>query len=125
MTGEIVHVEFPSVDADRAQRFWSELFGWSFEDSGMADMDYLTGMDYRIARTGQPMTAAVFSCEKHAGPPVYYYAVEDIEAERAKIRELGGETEEKMPVPAMGWFAACKDSEGNAFHIWQGDLSAP
>jgi predicted enzyme related to lactoylglutathione lyase len=29
-----------------------------------------------------------------------------------------------MPVPQMGWFAACKDSEGNAFHLWQQDPSA-
>jgi predicted enzyme related to lactoylglutathione lyase len=126
MAGEIVHVEFPSVDADRAQRFWSELFGWSFEDSGMADMEYLADMDYRIASTGEQTTAAVFSCEKHShsGYPVYYYAVEDIEAARAKIRELGGEAEEKTPVPSMGWLAPCKDSEGNAFQIWQPDSSA-
>ena len=43
MAGEIVHIEFPSVDADRAQKFWSELFGWEFKDSGMS------GMDYRVA----------------------------------------------------------------------------
>jgi hypothetical protein len=116
--GDIVHVEFPSADADRAQRFWGELFGWSFEDSGMAEMDY------RIARTGEQMAVAIFPSEKRSGYPVYYYAVEDIEASRAKIRELGGQAEEKMPVPAMGWFAACKDSEGNAFHLWQMDRSA-
>ena len=46
MAGEIVHVEFPAADADRAQRFWSGLFGWEFEDSGMPEMDY------RMAQTG-------------------------------------------------------------------------
>jgi predicted enzyme related to lactoylglutathione lyase len=117
-SGEIVHVEFPSVDADRAQRFWSGLFGWSFEDSGMSDMDY------RIARTGEQMGAAVFPSEKATGYPNYYFAVDDIEASMVKVRELDGKTEEKMPVPAMGWFALCKDSEGNAFHLWQVDSSA-
>ncbi len=116
--GDIVHVEFPSEDADRAQRFWSGLFGWSFEDSGMPDMDY------RMARTGEQMAAAVFPSEKRTGYPNYYFAVDDIEAARAKIGELGGTAEEKMPVPKMGWFAACKDSEGNAFHLWQVDSSA-
>jgi predicted enzyme related to lactoylglutathione lyase len=116
--GEIVHVEFPSADTDRAQRFWSELFGWKFEDSGMAEMDY------RIARLDENLGIAVYQLEERSGHPNYYYAVEDIEAARAKIRELGGEAEEKMPVPAMGWFAACKDSEGNVFHLWQMDSSA-
>jgi predicted enzyme related to lactoylglutathione lyase len=25
----------------------------------------------------------------------------------------------------MGWFAVCKDSEGNEFGLWQTDSSAP
>jgi predicted enzyme related to lactoylglutathione lyase len=29
-----------------------------------------------------------------------------------------------MPVPGYGWFAACKDTEGNAFSLWQSDESA-
>ena len=116
--GDIAHVEFPSEDADRAQRFWNGLFGWGFEDSGMPDMDY------RIARVDENLGIAVFPSEKRTGHPNYYYAVDDIEASRARIKELGGETEEKMPVPKMGWFAACKDSEGNAFHLWQVDSSA-
>jgi predicted enzyme related to lactoylglutathione lyase len=125
MAGEIVHVEFPSADADRAQKFWSELFGWSFEGSGMPDIDYLAGIDYRVARTGEQTTAAVFACQKHsAGAPVYYYTVDDIEAARAKIGQLGGQAEEKTPIPNMGWLASCKDSEGNAFHIWQVDSAA-
>jgi predicted enzyme related to lactoylglutathione lyase len=27
-------------------------------------------------------------------------------------------------VPGMGWFAACKDPEGNDFSLWQSDNSA-
>ena len=30
MTGEIVHYEIEAEDADRAQAFWSGLFGWEF-----------------------------------------------------------------------------------------------
>lgn len=29
-----------------------------------------------------------------------------------------------MPVPGMGWFATCKDTEGNDFGLWQTDASA-
>ena len=36
MAGEVVHVEFPSGDADRAQAFWGGLFGW-VGDSGNAE----------------------------------------------------------------------------------------
>ncbi len=117
-SGDIVHVEFPSVDADRAQKFWSGLFGWSFKDSGMPDMDY------RIAQANETMGVAVFPSDDRSGHPHYYYAVEDVEAAMAKVRELGGESEDKSPVPSIGWLAICKDSEGNTFRLFQADSTA-
>ena len=59
-----------------------------------------------------------------AGTRTYYFATDDIDASCAKVRELGGTAADKMPVPDHGWFAACDDSEGNAFHLWQQDSSA-
>lgn len=117
MAGEIVHVEFGSQDIDRAQTFWGGLFGWSFGDSGMP------GMDYRMAQTGENVGAALFAAEE-TGHPNYYFATDDIEASSAKVRELGGQAEDKMPVPTHGWFAVCQDSEGNAFRLWQRDEGA-
>jgi predicted enzyme related to lactoylglutathione lyase len=40
------------------------------------------------------------------------------------VRELGGSAEAKAPVPTMGWFAACVDTEGNHFSLWQTDSNA-
>jgi predicted enzyme related to lactoylglutathione lyase len=53
-----------------------------------------------------------------------YFEVDDIDAEIGRIRDAGGETEEKMPVPSMGWFAHAKDTEGNQFSVWQSDENA-
>ncbi len=117
MAGEIVHIEFPSEDVDRAQRFWGGVFGWQFGESTMPEMDY------RMAQTGERSGAAVYESDKR-GHPNYYFSVDDIDASRGKVAELGGQAEEKMPVPTHGWFAACTDSEGNAFHLWQEDPSA-
>jgi predicted enzyme related to lactoylglutathione lyase len=41
------------------------------------------------------------------------------------VRELGGEADEPRPVPGMGWFVICKDTQGNDFGLWQNDPSAP
>lgn len=116
MAGEIVHVEFPSANADRAQKFWSGLFGWEFRKD--------EGIDYRMAQIGETMGAAVYPSSDDAGRPKYYFDVDDIQATIARIRELGGDAGERMPVPGMGWFTACKDSEGNEFHLWQSDERA-
>jgi predicted enzyme related to lactoylglutathione lyase len=118
MAGEIVHIEFLAEDADRAQRFWSGLFGWQFGESVMP------GMDYRMARTGEESGVAIYATDDRDGHAKYYYATDDIEASSAKVRELGGTAEEKTPVPTHGWFAACTDSEGTAFHLWQADPAA-
>lgn len=118
MAGEVVHIEVPARDVDRAQRFWGELFGWQFAPSQMPDVDY------RMARVSETSGAAVFPSDSASGHPNYYHHVDDIDAALAKVRDLGGSAGDKQPVPTFGWFAACADSEGNAFHLWQSDPSA-
>jgi predicted enzyme related to lactoylglutathione lyase len=54
-----------------------------------------------------------------------YFDVDDINAGAARVKELGGQANEPAPVPSMGWFATCKDTEGNEFGLWQNDPSAP
>jgi len=118
MPGKIVHVEFACTDTDRAQRFWSGLFGWEFA-GGMPEMDY------RMAPITKSCAVAIFSSDQQTpGTPSYYYATDDIDASIARVRELGGQAEERSPVPGHGWYTRCTDSEGNAFRLWQGDGSA-
>jgi predicted enzyme related to lactoylglutathione lyase len=85
----------------------------------------MPGGDYRGARTGDTSGVGIDGSNMvltgHLG---YYFAVDDIEAATAKIRSLAGEAEEKQTVLGIGWFTACKDSEGNAFRVFQADDEA-
>ena len=81
-------------------------------------------MDYRMAQITESAGAAIYPSEDKVGHANVYHAVDDIDASLAKVRELGGSAEEKAPVPGHGWFAPCIDTEGNSFHLWQGDSSA-
>ncbi len=117
MGKKVVHVEFPAQDADRAQKFWEGVGGWSIQDSGMP------GIDYRMFQEGD-QGGAVFPGDGIMQLTVYYGS-DDIDADLAKVRELRGEAEDKQPIPAVGWFARCKDTEGNAFSLFQSDESAP
>jgi predicted enzyme related to lactoylglutathione lyase len=49
----------------------------------------------------------------------------DMDATLAKIAEAGGEAGEKKPIPQTGWFACCKDTEGNPFRLFESDENAP
>jgi predicted enzyme related to lactoylglutathione lyase len=117
MGKKVVHVEFPAQDLDRAERFWEGVGGWSIENAGMP------GMDYRMFQEGD-QGGAVWPTDGTQGP-VIYYGSDGIDADLAKVRELGGQAEDKLPIPGVGWFARCKDTEGNAFSFFQSDESVP
>jgi predicted enzyme related to lactoylglutathione lyase len=118
MPGELVHYEIGAHDVDRAQRFWSTLFGWEFGENVMPEGQY------RMAKIGENAGAALYSADEVKGHPNVYLDTDDIDTSIAKAKELGGDAAEKMPVPGVGWFAECKDTEGNVFHLWQSDTSA-
>jgi uncharacterized protein len=118
MGKKVVHVEFSAQDMDRAEKFWEGLGGWSIESAAMP------GIDYRMFQEGD-QGGAVMQSDGSTKGPVIYFGSDDIDADLAKVRELGGEAEEKQPIPGVGWFARCKDTEGNAFSLFQSDQSVP
>lgn len=118
MGKRVVHVEFPAQEVDRGQRFWERVGGWSIEDSGMP------GIEYRMYREGD-QGGAVYTSDGSIQGPILYFGSDDIDADLATVREAGGEAGEKQPIPHVGWFARCKDTEGNSFSLFQRDESVP
>jgi predicted enzyme related to lactoylglutathione lyase len=118
VAGEIVHFEVPAGEADRASGFWSGLFGWNIGASVME------GFDYRMFQVNDKLGGAVMPSDTAGTGIIIYYDTDDIDASVAKVRELGGTADDKQPVPTHGWFAACKDTEGNPFSLWQSDSNA-
>ena len=56
--------------------------------------------------------------------PVHvYFDTDDIDKTIAKARELGGKADNKQPIPHVGWFSRCVDTEGNEFSLFQSDES--
>ena len=67
----------------------------------------------------------VYPAQQGEKGPIVYFDTDDIDASIAKVRENGGQADDKMPIPHVGWFARCTDTEGNPFSLFQGDESAP
>ena len=118
MPGKIVHFELPAGDADRESGFWNGLFGW---DIGASTME---GFDYRMFQAGDDQGGAIMPSDTAGSGLIVYFDTDDIDASVAKVRELGGTAEDKQPVPTHGWFAACTDTAGTKFSLWQSDPSA-
>jgi predicted enzyme related to lactoylglutathione lyase len=117
MGKKVVHVEFPAQEGERGKAFWESVGGWTLNDAGMQ------GMQYLMAQEGD-QGFAVYSMEGASGTTLYL-GTDDIDADIAKVKELGGQAEDKQPIPNVGWFSRAKDSEGNDFALFQGDESAP
>jgi predicted enzyme related to lactoylglutathione lyase len=117
MAGKMVHVEIPAGDTTRAQEFWGSLFGWQWQA--------MEGpQEYHMTRLTEDSGAAIQPAEGDKRGMRVYFDVDDINAASGRVRELGGQCEDAMPVPSMGWFALCQDPEGNDFGLWQTDPSA-
>jgi uncharacterized protein len=126
MSGRVVHFELPFDDAERAQRFYGEAFGWTFRS--LPD----TGPDtsYVLVTTGpsdegppsEPgfVNGGMLERGLPVGGPVVTVEVDDIDATLAEVERLGGTTvAARQAVGDMGFSAYFRDSEGNAMGLWQ------
>jgi predicted enzyme related to lactoylglutathione lyase len=118
MAGEIVHIEIPADDTGKGKEFWGGLFGWKFEA-------YPGPFEYHMTQLSDKQGGAITNMEPGKKGTRTYFAVDDINAGTARVKELGGEAGDAMPVPNMGWFSVCRDTNGNEFGLWQTDDSAP
>jgi len=106
LAGEIVHIEIPADDTGKSQEFWGPLFGWQFQANPGP-------FEYHTTQISGEQGAAITNMEPGKRGMRPYFAVDDIKAGSARVKELGGEANEPLPVPAMGWFSTCKDPQGN------------
>ncbi|HZO35105.1 MAG TPA: VOC family protein [Gaiellaceae bacterium] len=118
MAGQIVHIEIPADDTTQGREFWGSLFGWQFES-------YPGPSEYHMTRISDTSGGAITNMEPGKRGIRTYFDVDDVNAGAARVRELGGQAGDPMPVPNMGWFSTCTDPQGNEFGLWQNDESAP
>jgi hypothetical protein len=118
MAGQMVHVEFPAGDTQKARDFWGGLFGWQFQAFEGSPSEY------HMTQFSETQGGAIMEAEGDKRGPRVYFGVDDINASTARVSELGGQGGQALPVPTMGWFAVCSDSEGNEFGLWQTDPNA-
>jgi predicted enzyme related to lactoylglutathione lyase len=123
MSGRVVHFELPYDDAERAQSFYADVFGWNIQP--MPEMQYTIvstgpatdqGMPAEPGYIGGGMTQRGGMVDR----PVITIAVDDINDALERIRANGGSAlGEPIPVGEMGIAAYFEDSEGNRMGLWQ------
>jgi predicted enzyme related to lactoylglutathione lyase len=123
MSARVVHFEIPFDDAERAQGFYRDVFGWTV--NAVPDLDYTIVSTGPTDDQGMPtepgfIGGGMMKRQGDIGTPVITLQVDDIDKTLATVEESGGSTvAPKMPVAEMGFAAYFRDSEGNLMGLWQ------
>jgi uncharacterized protein len=117
--GQWCHIEVPTSDPKKAQRFYGEVFGWKFTE--------MPQMAYTLYDTGDNGIGGGFWTPTEGMPKqiVNYILVNEIEPTIESIKRNGGkQVKEKTEVPGAGWFALASDPDGNVIGLGKSNPQA-
>ncbi|EGJ51179.1 VOC family protein [Desulfocurvibacter africanus] len=122
MAARVIHFEIPARDPERANAFYSGVFGWDVRKwEGPEDYWLLTtGPDEEPGING-----AIMPQIDQSATPRVVVRVDSVDEATARVQNRGGRiAAPKMPIPGLGWFAYAEDPEGNLFGLFQPDSDA-
>jgi uncharacterized protein len=109
----IVHIEIPTSNSEKAARFYSELFGWKI--TPVPDGN-LTLFEPEAGPGGSFITAKENAT---AGAVLIYVDSEDIDADLKKAELLGAQIIlQKSEIPLIGWYGLFLDPTGNTIALY-------
>ena len=118
----ITHFDIPSDNPERTQKFYSKVFGWQFDK-------WDGPIEYWMVKTGENSQPGINGGMVRRMPGqigmTNTIEVPSLDEYTSKITSNGGQILiPKMPIPGVGYFATCMDTEGNIFGLIQMDSSA-
>jgi len=118
----IIHFDIPADDPARAQKFYQDVFGWTFDK-------WNGPMEYWMAKTGDDKQPGINGglAKRMPGQAGVTNTIDvpSVDEFATKIESKGGKViMPKMAIPGVGYFAQCLDTEGNVFGIIQMDQNA-
>ena len=117
-----IHFEINADDPERASQFYRDVFGWDIQK-------WQGPVEYWMVVTGPKDTPGINGglMKRHSpnATTVNTIDVADLDAAIAKITESGGKVMmPRTPIPGVGYFAYCLDTENNIFGVMQSDAQA-
>ena len=117
----VVHFEIQADDPDRAVQFYKKVFGWKINK-------WKGPMDYWLVATGkspEPGIDGAIMRRMKKSTAINTVGVPSVDKFLAKILKAGGQViMPKTPIPGLGYYAYCADTEKNVFGIMESDPSA-
>lgn len=112
--GTLSWAELVTSDAEAAKAFYTELFGWSYDDRPVGE-----GMVYSMAQLEGRSVAALYRADDRPHWNTYV-TVESADASTARAAELGATVlGEPFDVMTAGRSSVIKDPSGAVFFLWE------
>jgi predicted enzyme related to lactoylglutathione lyase len=117
--GSFCWAELATTDAAAAKKFYTGLFGWTYEDSPAGP-----DMVYTMLKKGDKNVGALYNtgAQQQGVPPHWntYVTVASADESAKKAKELGGKVlGEPFDVMDVGRMAIIQDPQGANFCLWQ------
>lgn len=117
-TGALCWTELMTTNIDKAQSFYTKLFGWKTKGGD------LQGNAYVEWQIGADTIGGMMSVPKGTTMPsawMPYFAVPDVK-KRAEVAKMSGGQilNGPMEIPDVGWVATLADPQGAVFSLYQG-----
>ena len=119
--GTFCWVELGTTDGEAAKKFYTELFGWTFEDHPMGPAGVYTMLKQDGKDTGA-LYKMPSEMTDHGVPPYWmsYASVASADESAAKAKELGATLmKEPFDVMDVGRMAVVQDPTGAVFALWE------
>ncbi len=114
--------ELSTTDVERAKSFYADLFGWSYDEVGSAEMPYTT------IRNGDRMNGGIRPLgeqEQQMGVPpnwMPYFTSAALDQSAARVGELGGTVMVgPMSILQASRIAIARDPQGAVFGLFEGE----
>lgn len=121
----VVHFEIPADDTARAQKFYTDIFGWNIVKAPMPDMEYFmvtttpTDDKHMPTKPGS-INGGMMKRMVPGETPVIVVSVASLDESMTKAQASGATVVmPKMAVADMGLYARIKDTEGNVIGVWE------
>jgi len=117
----VIHFEIPATDPERASKFYQKVFGWKFDK-------WAGPMEYWMVTTGAEGVPGInggLMRNTNVKTTTNTIGVESVDGAIQTATSAGGKlVMPKTPIPGVGYFAYCEDTEGNLFGVMQADKNA-
>jgi predicted enzyme related to lactoylglutathione lyase len=117
----VIHFEIPAENPERAAAFYKKAFEWKIER-------WPGPMDYWMVNTGADGTPGInggLMKKGNVSTTTNTIGVELVDKAIEAVTNAGGKLiMPKTPIPTVGYFAYCQDTEGNLFGVMQSDPNA-